>query len=492
MMKIDDVDIDYAKRAAQWQRCRDAFEGSDAIKARRTLYLPQSEAHDGREYGNYLARALFLPVTSRTTTMMLGLAFRKELTIKTPARMASDITTHLKDVTLSGDDIGQIASDTLRELINVGRFAIVLAYSGVLNRPFWKTYPTEDILRREFIRLPSGITTLGRCVLREWRADPEMRDGSPREYLFDHYLQTDPDEPTRLQYAIQAWREKVDPTRRRGKKDDERFEKVGEPFVPLRMGTPLDRLPIKIATSNGNDRTVPKPMVLDIVDVNIAHYRNSADREHGAYWTARPTPWVTGHTVQRGTTLRVGGEKAWVIPSENAKVGMLEYTGKGLGELQSLMTEKEQYMAKLGASMLETRTRQAESAEALRLRSAESGASLADAVFYASKALTVALWLHVWWLYGDAEPLDDDIDVSINREFVEVKMDPQMLTALVSAVQAGEISYATFYYNLERGSLTRPGISAEEEQDAARADMEDRPDPEPQEDDDTIEDEPNV
>jgi hypothetical protein len=467
-MKITDIDSDYQTRAVQWTRCRDAFEGADAIKARATRYLPSSDAMDGGEYTAYKERACFLPVSERTLTMLAGLAFRKDIAYKIPERLADDVKRHMRDVTLSGDDLPQVASEMLREVLNVGRFAVLLAFSTALDRPFWKTYRTEDVLRRRFMRLPSGVTTLGAVILREWR---DAGEDEPREYRILHALELN-GPAQRYEYVIRTYRKKKadEITNLTTPEDEYDLEST---FVPLRRDVPLDRIPCVIATSHNNARETPKPPMLDIVDINIAHYRNSADREHGAFWTARPTPYITGHATTE--PLRVGGERAWVLPNAESKVGMLEYTGKGLSELRDLMQDKEAYMAKLGASMLETRTRQAESAEALRLRAAESGASLVDAVIATSKALTILLWLHLWWFYGDAEPADEDVDVQINREFVEVKMDPQTLSGLVAAVQAGEISYATFYYNLERGALARPGVTAEEERQQAMADMEDRP-----------------
>jgi len=52
----------------------------------------------------------------------------------------------------------------------------------------------------------------------------------------------------------------------------------------------------------------------------------------------------------------------------------------------------------------------------------------------------------------------------LNTDFMDAQMTFTELTQLVSAWQSGAISYATMYYNMERGEVTRPGIEAEEEQ----------------------------
>jgi hypothetical protein len=39
-MPITTTNSEYDKRVRQWQRCQDAIDGSDAIKARGEVYLP--------------------------------------------------------------------------------------------------------------------------------------------------------------------------------------------------------------------------------------------------------------------------------------------------------------------------------------------------------------------------------------------------------------------------------------------------------------------
>ena len=53
--------------------------------------------------------------------------------------------------------------------------------------------------------------------------------------------------------------------------------------------------------------------------------------------------------------------------------------------------------------------------------------------------------------------------VELNRDFIDARLDPQEQSSLMLMLQSGAISYETYYYNLERGELTRPGITAEEE-----------------------------
>ena len=51
----------------------------------------------------------------------------------------------------------------------------------------------------------------------------------------------------------------------------------------------------------------------------------------------------------------------------------------------------------------------------------------------------------------------------VSQDFVSAGMNPQNLTALVSALQMGAISYPTFFYNLQKGEMYPEGTTADEE-----------------------------
>lgn len=464
-MPINSQDTDYSNALVKWQRCRDAFEGSDAVKSRGASYLPKLEAHTANDYAAYKERALFLPVTERTMGMMTGLAFKTAPDIEVPTRREEEVRRHLGDVTLAGEDFDEFAAHALRECLLVARMGVLVEWSVALRRPYWIAFNAEEIIARRFGLLPSGAIGLTRVVIQRCvnEADPDdpYKDAEVDEIL-ELWLDTSGGRPV---YRQQKWRVQGDGV-------DQKYKKFGPEVVPVRNGAPLDRIPFVFVQALGRGEKVCKAPMQDLVDVNLSHYRTSADWEHGAHWTALPTPWVTGMATNE--VLTVGGNRAWVIQSQHARVGLLEYSGQGLGALEKLAERKEHLMATLGARMLADGKRAAETAESMRLRASETTASLGDVVENVGKALTVVLWLHLWWLYADAEPNDDDVSVEINRDFVDVKLEAPMLTALVGAVQAGQMSFETFYWNLSKGGVAEPGRIAEEEQELIAAQAESR------------------
>jgi len=69
-----------------------------------------------------------------------------------------------------------------------------------------------------------------------------------------------------------------------------------------------------------------------------------------------------------------------------------------------------------------------------------------------------------WWT-GVEDTMDDvPVHVELNKAIISVKAKPEEITVALTALQAEEISYATFWEILVEGGWAREGVTAEEEQ----------------------------
>jgi hypothetical protein len=235
-------------------------------------------------------------------------------------------------------------------------------------------------------------------------------------------------------------------------------------LIPLRRGAPLSFIPFVFLAPTSVSPRIAKPPLLDLVDVNISHYRTMADLEHGRHFVALPTPYVVGASDQTGP-LSIGSGAAWLLP-QGASAGMLEFTGQGLGALERADQQKRHMMAVLGARLLEeqgTKSNVSETAAAVGMRHAGEQATLKTLAQALETGLTLALQWHTWWLGTEATPEETGALFELNKDFSVLRMPAEELRALVEALQAKAISPETFYYNLEQGGLTRPGVTVEEE-----------------------------
>jgi hypothetical protein len=441
----------YAVAREKWDRCRDAYSGSDAVKKRAQVYLPILEGHTSSAapaYLGYLLRALFYPAMPRTVAGLAGLIFGKPATVSDLPKLWED---DFKDVTLTGVPLGGLGLILAQEILITGRGGLLIDMpdDGAPDaRPYWVPFAAESIINWRASRI-NGELKLTLVVLAE---EIEVLDDKdffqPKTALQYRVLQL-----TNGIYSVTIYKEDSN------KKGTWIAETVK---YPLRRKVALNYIPFIIFGPTGTDCDVDHPPLLDLVDVNLSHYRTSADQEHGAHFTALPTPYITGHTVPPGETLAVGSGTAWVLPNPQATAGMVEFSGAGLKSLAELKEEKRLLMVTLGARMLETQKNAAEASATVAMRHAGERSAMTVLADTLSQVLTTAIRWHLYWR-GVDDAAVDKVSIKLNPDVMD-QLTAQDIQALVSAWQAGAISHKTVYYNLQWGEWTRPEVEFEEEQ----------------------------
>jgi len=489
-MPVDSKHREFDTFAKKWQRCRDAAGGTDAVKSRGVEYLPMLEGHIGVEmgifgtaYDGYLKRALFYPAVDRTIGGLVGVMFAHPPTVK---GVSKAYESHFEDITQTGLSLAQYALLQAREIITVGRSGTLVEFppdvqgesvqAVASKRPYWVQYRAEQIINWKTIRI-GGVNKLSQLVLQEEYESAKITDGVVDEFEVEHLPQF---RVLRLdnvgRYTVQLYREKRGDD---GKITKNAFIPFGDLVVPVRRAKPLDFIPFSFVSPIGIDDGCEHPPLLDLVDVDLSHYRTSADQEHGAHFTACPTPVVTGHVLNRDSqgnineSLPIGSGTAWVFPNPDADAKMLEFSGAGLASLKDLKEEKRLLMITLGARMLETQKADAEAAETVRLRHAGEASAIGVASQSLGQHITQCVRWHLFWMGLDQSVADAAL-VELNPEAME-QLTAEEMTQLVAAWQAGAISKKTLYWNLQWGEWARPDVTFEQEQTEIESEEPDDP-----------------
>jgi len=437
----------YEAVSKAWQLCRDLYSGSDAVKA--GTYLPQPAGMDANDFKFYRERALYYNAFKRTVQALGGTVFMSKPDVQ--AKPIPD--DQLADLTMRDESMESVSRWLVTQLLETGRAGILLDMPDKGGRPYWVPRVSERIVNWRTARVGEDPSQLVMVMIRE----DESTGGD--EYELTHKTQPQYRQlalvPTQAgpQYQVRVWTQN---------KERNEFS-PGVWIVPTRRSQTLDFIPFTFANSNGITTDVERPPLEDLAHVAVSHYRNSADHEHGLFYTAIPTPWAAG--VQADQKLRIGPSVCWNL-DKDGKAGMLEFSGAGLAAIRDAMASKERLMATLGARLLEDPTNQAaETATAVRLRHSGEGAALSVIAASASAALTrVARW-HAW-LLGVAPKIPTDVTVELSGEFVQIRATPEEIRTALLSVQAGEMAFETWYSLLTRGGWARKGVSAEDEQAA--------------------------
>lgn len=440
-MAINDTHRDYEKWQGAWRRIRHAVAGEDAVKDAEMEHLPKPSGQDLMDYHGYLQRAMYYGATGRTVQGLVGAIFRKAPMIDVPERMRK----HTYNITLTGVDLETFAKSAAEEVLTMGRYGVLVDRStDENNRPYFRGYEAECITNWR-TRNINGVVKLDQVVLYEEMETPSD-DGFGTEYRHSYrVLMLDDDGLYEVRVYVETKNEK-----------GENGYALVEQYTPTRRGERLDYIPFQFVSPNTLTPDCEKSPILDLVNVNMSHYRTTADLEQGNYLTSQPTPYITGVRAEDASDYTIGSGTLWLLPTDS-QVGMLEYRGAGLSFLENSLQRKQAMMAMLGARMLEEGKRAAEAAETIRLRGSGESSVLSNISSTVSSALSQCL---VW--FADWEGLKAEPVVQLNRDFMDSRMGAQELTALVAAWQNGAMPLDDLLYNLQRGEMLRPDYSLEE------------------------------
>ena len=448
-LKVDAQHPAYQKVQAQRTRLRLTYSGTDAVKGAGTDVLPMlgliTDPGAQAQYQAYVKRAFFYGAVPRTVEGISGLVFRNPPQTTIPLRsQALDL---LNDVTLTGLPLDRFAQSLYREVLTLGFGGVYVTIPQApvgVPRAYMTLYKAEDVINWR-LAWDSETFRLRRVVLKEvaYEEDEDDRFTLKEVTVYRELFLDD-----RGMFAVNLFKE--------GKVGEAKgFVPIGPTIEPRSRGQRLGYIPFVPCNPDSNEFVMDKMPLLPLADANLDHYRLMADYRHGLHWVGLPTPVVTG--VESTDKLSVGPARAWGLPA-GSTASMLEFTGQGLTPLKDAIEMVVQYMASLGAKLVQQEKRQTESAETHRIKQSREEATAVSVSESVSAALSqgVTMMLNLSGIPGEAA-------VELNRDLVDAKLKPEEIRELVSAWQAGAFTWETLHHNLDKGEVMRPDITADQE-----------------------------
>ena len=423
-MPIDTKHPQYVTYQNDWLDCRQVSEGQRAVKEAGVRHLPRLTGQTDEEYAAYKMRALFYSITSKTLSALVGMALDEPPSLTYPEKMAS----YFEDD--SGTQFYELFGTAVQELCLTSRFGVLVDRPAGGGDPYFTMYPTE-------------------CII-NWRLSADKRyemvvlmENILVQDTTDEYLQVVKTRYRKLEIVDGRLQIITYLTGEQAGVFDQ-----GLPTTITNTGIEMDYIPFVCATPNGLEVTPTKPLMIDIVNVNLSHYRTSADLEHGRHFTGLPTPWITG---AESTSMHIGSTKAWVIPNHQAKVGYLEFTGQGLQSLENALKEKQGQLASMSARLIDNSSKGSEAAETVRLRYMSETASLKTVV-----RSVQALLNRAYTIAKEMQGLSGELLISLNMDFLDGKLTAAELKALSEAYLSGSLSKEIYIFNLKKGKALPP------------------------------------
>lgn len=443
-MPVNSRNIEYNKWSEIWEKTRDGIAGQEAIKDKGTAYLPKHDGQSDTSYSAYKRRAQYINFTGRTLNVFIGQLFRKN-----PQGVES-IEEFSDNIDLAGSSFYYFSRDMAREVMTTNRAAVLINYSDAQKRPYLTLYPAEAIINWK-LDIIDNIEKLSMVMIEGNIEVPDPADRYvPKNktiwkelYLEDGICKS------------REWERKSDNA------GNMVFTEVQDSqYIPLMNDKPLTEIPVYFITANGINNYIEKAVMSDFVNMNLGHYINSADNENRLHYTGAATAILRGWAKDK--TFPIGG--AAEFPENGGAEWMTVASDAGLKEE---MRHKEEQIAALGSSVLSGKGRYVASAETSNITSQGEYATLADISRALSDSMTIIMSFFMAWAGSDA-----DVKIEYNTDFKVEKIDPQMLTALMGAVQSGRLSEQSFFYNLQGYEMYPEGWTFEDEQALIAGDQE--------------------
>jgi hypothetical protein len=438
----------------------DCMAGERFVKLRGELYLPRPDAGDLSpmdprsiaRYDAYKTRAVFYNVAQRTLDGLVGEVFLRPPAVTVPPQIEAVI----KDANGTGASLEQLSKLTLGAVLSKGRAGIFIDYpakgdadttvaeqqAGYV-RPTIVFYEPENIINWKVIKR-GGKYILSLVVLREYYDRDQLG--------FEGTFVTQ----TAIRYRVLQLINDV---------YVQSLYQLTENSTPQVFnitdgeGNPLIELPFTFVGAKDNSPSIDPAPMLAICQLNLGHYRNSADYEEACFVMGQPTVVVAGLTKQwvdevLPNGIRVGSRGGIPLPV-GATANIIQVQPNTM--VKEAMDTKERQMAALGAKLVEQRTVTQTATEAEINSSAETSVlqSCAGNVEAAIK------WALEWaGIFANAIKFSDDanargvaVKYEINSDFDIMRLSWQDRQQMLKEWQANAITTDEYRANLRRAGI---------------------------------------
>lgn len=447
MIDINSQHPEHMIRLTEWDMCKDCYIGEGAIKGKRDIYLPKLERHDDTadgkaRYNDYLSRATFFGVVSTVITGRVGQVMRIPLQHNFTPVMEEWSKTIMRDKS----SITEMTKRVLTEVLTTGRVGLLLDRPIDGGDPYLALYKAQDITNWDTIDDRLVRVVLKENVIRK----VQKPSGKTVQVIEPRYREH------RLNdfgwYEVGVWTN-----------NGEGKYIQTELIEPTNAGQKLDEIPFQFINSDSTSQDTSKPPLLDLAQLNISHYRNSADYEQLLHRVGVAATFysagVTEDEANDPSNLAVGADVRWFSSNPSAKFGILEFSGASASAMEKAMLEKTQMMATIGGQLVQRHRKQVETAETARLRSASENSVLDTIVSTVEIGLNSIISKTAEWMSQAS-----DVGIRLNRDYLDDRWSPEELKAVNEADLMGLISKETAFHMRQKMEVYPENMSFEGEQ----------------------------
>lgn len=450
-MSITATHADYDKHIATWNKLDDACGGQEVIKEKREVYLPlptlfkSPKDLDGKgRYGEYLLRAIFPGVTSRTLASHIGLAFGKTPVFNRPRTLE-----YLeRNADGAGRSIWQCAQRATRLVNKNYRCGVYVDYPAVAP----SKNKEEEKLKGAF----PMIHIIKAGAIKDW---DYIIVGNQKKLSFVKLLETVKVRngfavESTDQYRILLLEETTNGhiyTVQIHSKDDKGQWIEGEKFTPTDYhGKPWDYIPFTFCGAVDNSDEIGTAPLYELASMELSYYASTADVEESAFIVGQPTLCFPSITQEQYAMVKESGASVGSRSGIPTDAKMVQAEKNGLA--YERMNDKWNQMKELGARLIEVGSANKTATQADNDSSVQHSV-LSLVVANVSEAFTIALRWCAKFVIPEHDLKVDELSFTIAQDFNKPKYDPTRSKLIYEACLAGELPMYVWYHYEQTGTF---------------------------------------
>lgn len=425
----DTVSAAYSHMAPLWDKVSSILGGTETMRGAGTLYLPQHDRESNAAYDERLNRTVLINTTEQTLGGWVGRPFAKPMQVN--ADVPSELVDLLPDVDRQGNDLDVFCRNWFRDGLAKGFSHVLVDFPALMGdgprtladdrsaglRPYLVHVPPENIISAH-CEVMDGVEVLTHVRVHEQQI---VRDGF-EEAVIDRIRVYEPG--------------LVELYEKRGTKGREDW------VVVESYNYDLPYIPLVTFYAQREGFMLSKPPLLDLVNMNIAHWQSQSDQT--AVLTVARFPMLASSGMMDDDEVVVGPNQWLATRDPQGRVYYVEHSGKAINSGRLDLLDLEEKMAKYGAEFL-TKKPGRQTATARSLDSAEAVSPLQDMTHRFVDSVNLAMQYAADWM-----GLDNGGTVDLNTDFGLSSSDGGALTALSNARQSRDISREAYLRELQR------------------------------------------
>jgi len=437
-----------------WKKCRVATQGQQAVLNNIQEYFPCPIGYDTKKYDQMVRRLYWFAATGNTIKTYQGAIFRKRPQVSEWTEPQEELLNSID----GNNDIITFSTIVTNDILQTSYGAILVTHDNT-DGATTKADAEKLGLRPKLVYYPAeSIFYSTQTQVRLWEEYIESKSEFEEETLKQiRVLDLDKDNDGKYRERIY----------RKSTTDGTKWIQHGEEIYPtLSPGNYIYEIPIFYIGAVNNDIDPDTPIIEGLVNANFQHFGLYSDFREGLHWI-RPFIYKTGTTTQTGVNADKNVKQ--VIDSNvmlydknpNAEFGILEFKGTGLKHDVDALQMLEYQMSMMGANMLNTPKKAAESADKARLDKSSEVSVLATVANNISAAITKATRFLFQW----SSAPNEEFTFVLNTDYDTSLFDSQLMLSINKSFENKLMSQKTAIHNFKKGELLAEGTTIENEID---------------------------